>query len=205
MTTLAQLTADIGVYTENNDALFLAQIPKFIRLAEKRIFTDAKLPSVRKTAAGVTVAGSRTLAIPADVLSIQSLSITDPATGEIVFLVPKAPDFLSEMYPVTASTGLPTYYARDGEMSVSMAPTPAAAYVTAIAYSGYPTSIVDSATGQTWIGDNYPQLLLYGCLVEAYVFMKGSKDLMEYYVGLYKAAIDELTKTAGQNMTENYR
>jgi hypothetical protein len=68
-----------------------------------------------------------------------------------------------------------------------LGPTPDASYSMEMHYYGYPTSIVDSQTGTTWLGDNFDSALLYGSLLEAYTFMKGEPDV----IGVYKARYDE--------------
>jgi len=40
---------------------------------------------------------------------------------------------------------------------------------------------VTSDTTKTWLSDNAPYVLLYGSLVEAYIFMKGEQDLQAQY------------------------
>ena len=55
-------------------------------------------------------------------------------------------------------------------------------------YKYKPTGISSSNT-TTWLGDNIPQALLYGCLVEAYTFMKGEQDIMQMYLGRYQEAL----------------
>jgi hypothetical protein len=52
-----------------------------------------------------------------------------------------------------------------------------------------PVSQVNNAQGTSWIGDNFDTVLLYGCLVEAYTFMKGETDLIALYDGKYKEAL----------------
>jgi len=52
-------------------------------------------------------------------------------------------------------------------------------------------STISNATGQTWLGDNYDTVLLYGSLVEAYTFMKGEVDIIALYDGKYKESLAE--------------
>jgi hypothetical protein len=53
-------------------------------------------------------------------------------------------------------------------------------------YFFYPPSIVTA--GNSWLGDNFDTVLLYGTLVEAYTYMKGEQDMMVLYDGKYKEA-----------------
>ena len=61
-----------------------------------------------------------------------------------------------------------------------------------IHYFHKPTSITTSADGTSWLGTNAESALLYGCLVEAYTFLKGDPDLMQVYIGRYEEALRDL-------------
>jgi hypothetical protein len=58
---------------------------------------------------------------------------------------------------------------------------------------------ISNSTGQTWLGDNFDSVLLYGSLVEAYTYMKGEQDMMAVYDGKYKEALT-LAKRLGDGM-----
>jgi hypothetical protein len=60
-------------------------------------------------------------------------------------------------------------------------------------------STVNNATGQTWLGDNFDSVLLYGTLVEAYTYMKGEADLITLYNTKYNEAL-ALAKRLGDGM-----
>jgi hypothetical protein len=75
------------------------------------------------------------------------------------------------------------------ELSFILGPTPDAAYSVELHYYYYPESISVAADGQTWLGDNFDTVLLYGSLVEAYTYLKGESDLMALYDGKYKEAL----------------
>lgn len=53
---------------------------------------------------------------------------------------------------------------------------------------------INNSTGTSWLGDSYEQVLLYGCLVEAYGFMKGEADMMTYYLAKYDDGIQQLRR-----------
>lgn len=55
-------------------------------------------------------------------------------------------------------------------------------------------SIINNSTGTSWLGDNYEQVLLYACLVEAYGFMKGEADMLTYYQTKYDEGIKQLRR-----------
>jgi hypothetical protein len=46
-------------------------------------------------------------------------------------------------------------------------------------YKAFPESI--TTAGNTWLGENFGEVLLWGALCEAYVYQKGEQDLMAKY------------------------
>ena len=114
--------------------------------------------------------------------------------GDYTYLLNKDVNFIREVYPNPRELSLPKYYAifgpqsaNEAELSFILGPTPDANYYAELHYYYYPESIVDAET--TWLGDNFDSALLYGCLVEAYTFMKGEQDMMVLYDTKYKEAL----------------
>ena len=65
---------------------------------------------------------------------------------------------------------------------------------------------VGNANGRTWLGDNYSPVLLYGTLVEGYIFLKGEQDLMSYYEKKYQDALAQLNRLgSGLERGDAYR
>lgn len=192
--------------TQNNDTTFLANIDGFIKTAERRIYLEAAIPGTRKNATGVTVAGNRSVTLPTDYIYLKSVEITT-VTG-VYNLLPKAAEFLTEMYPLVATQTQPKYYAHYDSTTyhaetINVAPTPDQIYTVNFHYFATPASIVTAAT--TWLGDNFDQVLLYAALLEAYVFMKGSADVMAYYKTAYDVGLSEI-RSATQNIKmDNFR
>lgn len=206
-----QLTAAICDYTQNFDQDFIDNIPVFVKQAEQRIYNTVQFPSLRKNVLGLTTANNKYLSAPNDFLAVYSLAIVD-ATGAYEFLLNKDVNFIRQAYPTPTSTGLPKYYALFGptttagenpsitnELSLILGPTPAAAYTAELHYYYYPESISVAASGQTWLGDNFDSVLLYGSLVEAVTFMKGEADMVALYNTKYTEAL-ALAKRLGDGM-----
>ena len=57
-----------------------------------------------------------------------------------------------------------------------------------------PVQTLINADGSSWLGDNYSPALLYGSLVEAYIFMKGEEDMMKYYELKFKESLAQLNR-----------
>ena len=70
-------------------------------------------------------------------------------------------------------------------------------YEITLAYVKQPISITDTtqptgapaATNGTYTSNKYQDLLLYACLVEAYGYLKGPADMLQYYEGSYRRAL----------------
>jgi hypothetical protein len=73
-------------------------------------------------------------------------------------------------------------------------------------YYYYPESITVAASGQTWLGDNFDSVLLYGSLVEAYTYMKGETDMMALYNQKFMEALALAKRLAdGMERQDAYR
>lgn len=202
--TYTTLSEAIQNYTEINDSVFVANIPTFITNAETVINNYAQLPAYRKNVTGETTQDFQYLNLPSDFLSSFSIAVID-TTGNYHYLLNKDVNYIREAYPYPGSpTGLPQYYALFSDQSMILGPTPDACYVMELHYFAYPPSI--TVAGTSWVGTNFPNVLLYGSLYFAYVFMKGEPDLIQ----TYKQTFDEglaLMKNLGdaRDKTDGYR
>ena len=206
--TYAELAQAIQDYLETSETTFVSQIPTFVRQAEERIFRSVMLPELRKNATASTVAGNQYLSRPSDFLSVFSLAVVAPS-GDYTFLLNKEVNFIREAYPRVSSQGLPKVYAQfdgdspAGEGSFILGPTPDAAYTVELHYYYDPPSIVDAGT--SWLGENAESLLLYGSLVEAYIFIKGDADMLQAYDRKYQEALAQLGGLSQLSATDTYR
>ena len=204
----------IQTYTENQfpdvslagggTVTVTTQINTFITQAEQRIYNTVQFPSLRKTSTLTTTASNQYLNCPNDFLATYSIAVIG-AEG-YTFLLNKDVSFIRQAYPLSTDTASPQYYALFGPQAASdlelrfiLGPTPDAAYNVELQYFFYPESITTVAGGQTWLGDNFDTVLLYGSLVEAYTFMKGEADIIAGYDMKYKEAL-ALAKRLGDGM-----
>ena len=127
-----------------------------------------------------------------------------PISSEQEFLLDKDVNFIRQSYPSPTDTGKPKYYAIFDDNTFILGPTPDYAYQVEMHYYYYPQSIVTAGT--SWLGDNYENVLLYGCLREAYTYLKGEADMMQYYEQKYQEAVQQLTRLGdGLNRRDSYR
>lgn len=186
-----QLTTAIEEYTENT--FTSGEMATFVKQAEQRIYNTVQAANLRKNVLGNFTSGNKYLSTPTDFLSVYEITVID-GTGSYTSLLNRDVNFIREVYPSPSSTGLPKYYALfgpvtnlDTELSIIVGPTPDSSYNVELHYYYYPESIVDAEN--TWLGDNFDSVLLYGSLLEAYTYMKGEPDLMAVYDAKYKEAL----------------
>jgi len=208
-----QLSSAIQAYTENTEADFVANIPVFVTQAEQRIYNSMQFPSIRKNVTGVVTSTTPYLACPSDFLAVYSLAAID-ADGNYEYLLNKDVNFIRQSYPnPNEDKGIPRYYALFGpqsnnadELTFIIGPTPDASYDVELHYFYYPQSITTAADGQTWLGDNFDSVLLYGSLVEAYTYMKGEQDMMGLYNQKFMEALALAKRLAdGMERQDAYR
>jgi len=184
------------------------QINTFITQAEQRIFNTVQFPSIRKNVTGTVTVNNKYLSSPVDFLATYSLAVVN-TDGSYAYLLNKDVNFIRESFPTPTDTGVPAYYALFGptvtnstisnELSFLLGPTPDGTYTVELHYYYYPESITTASSGQTWLGDNFDSVLLYGSLVEGYTFMKGEADMLAGYNNKYMEAL-AMAKRLGDGM-----
>jgi hypothetical protein len=204
--TYDQLTQAIQDYTQYDESSFVANIPVFIVQAEERILKNVQLSLFRKNVSGALSSSNKYLACPSDFLAPFSLSFTDASSNQ-VFLDFKDPDFVQTFNPNASTTGNPRYYAVFDIDNFILGPTPDASYAVELHYFYRPLSLTQSGgSGTTWLSENAQLALLYGSLIEAYIYMKGEPDILQQYEKRFAEAITGL-KMFGESkeVTDEYR
>jgi hypothetical protein len=206
--TYNELKQAIQDYTENNETSFVNNLPVFIRSAEERILKSVQLSLFRKNATTNTGVGNQYLVVPSDFLAPFSLSMTG-ADGDKHFIEFKDPSFLQMYTPDPTTTGTPRYYSQFDVDYFILAPTPDIQYTAELHYFYRPLSITDSTytgSSKTWLSENAELSLLYGALVEAYIYMKGEPDMLGMYNQRFQESLAGL-KLLGEakETTDEYR
>jgi len=214
--TLAELKTLIQNYTENTETTFVNSLDDFIKNAESRIFDLVQFDYFRKNVTGSLTTGNTYLTTPNDYQLSFSLAVID-SNGDYHYLDKKHPTFMREFsVDPTDSTlrGLPKYYADfDKELSTAsnngstiiVSPVPDANYSVELHYLYKPNSLVTDTTG-TWLSNNARNALLYGSLIEAYIFMKGEQDLLQAYEQRFASSIDRLkNRSEARGRRDEYR
>ena len=222
--TLAQLEADIRSYCEVDSNVFTGAIlGRFIGNVENRILYDLPMDSDRESATGNFAVDNNTINAPAGCLFVRGVEVFDSTssiTGNSVFLQKKDQTYLREYVAKLTGpaggltgqdvTGQPKYYAMFGGATgttdstsggLLLAPTPDTTYAFRIYYNALPTSLVTNTSG-TYLSRYFPNGLLYGCLAEAFGYLKGPMDMLTLYENKYK---QEVQKFAGAQLGRRRR
>tara|TARA_R100001460_G_scaffold35512_1_gene68306 strand:+ start:23 stop:670 length:648 start_codon:yes stop_codon:yes gene_type:complete len=203
--TYDSLKQAIQDYTENFETTFVNNLPIFIRAAEERILKSVQLNLFMRNQVGAMTSGNQYLGAPSDFLAPFSLTLTN--SGDKEFLEFKDLSFIETFHPDYTVTGKPRYYAQFDVGNFILAPTPDQNYPVEVQYLFRPASLTSGAgTGTTWLSENAELSLLYGSLVEAYIFMKGEQDMMAMYDKRFAESLQGL-KMLGEakETTQEYR
>jgi hypothetical protein len=213
--TYDQLSTAIEQYTENTEPTFINNIPNFIQNTETLINNTVQLPAFRKNVTGQTTPSFPYIDIPSDFLSVFSLAVASYASDGITILGPynyllqKDVNYIREAYPYpatppTSATGQPRYYSIFSNEAFLLGPTPDACYPLEMHYYAYPPSI--TVAGTSWLGQNYPSVLLWGALTEAAIYMKGDEGMVTFYQNKFNEAMEPLKQLGdGKDRQDNFR
>jgi len=215
--TLSALEADIRSYTEVDSTVFTGAIlGRFIENAEYRLLRDIPIDADRKQQEGNLVTGQQYINCPAGCLftrGIQVYTSTSAITGANVWLQKKDQTFLNEYVSANTDTGSPKYYAQFGGATGTtdttsgkymFAPVPSTTYSFQVHFNAMPTSLVTNTSG-TFISKNFPNGLLYACLVEAFSYLKGPMDMLTLYENRYKQEVEKFAaEQIGRRRRDDY-
>ena len=198
--TLDNLRTDIRNYTEvSSNVLSDSVLERIIVNAENKITRAIDTDQNVFYATSNLIVGNRYVTIPDDLRAIRYVQLTDQE-GNQYYLEQRDTSFIAEYYstPDTNAVDIPKYYANWDETFWVVAPTPDKTYAITLAYDKEPISITDTtqptaapaATNGTYLSNKYQDLLLYACLVNAYGYLKGPQDMLQYYQAQYKEALE---------------
>ena len=208
--TLTDLQTDIRGYTEVGSNVFTdSVVNRFIQNAENKIYREVDSDQDRHYATSSLIIGNRYVTIPGDLRLIRYAQLTN-SDGEQFYLEQRDTSFMAEYYadPGTSSVDIPKYYANWDEEFWVVAPTPDRTYSITLAYNKEPVSLTNasvSGTG-TFLSNKYQDLLLYASLVNAYGYLKGPADMLQYYSQAYeKALLSYAIEQSGRRRRDEYQ
>jgi len=191
---------------------FVANLDNFIKNTEIIINNSVQLPAFRKNVTGTFTSGFQYIDLPTDFLSIFSLAVVPNTivnvtpTATYQYLLNKDVNYIREAYPYPVATGIPKYYSLFDNTALIVGPTPDSNYTVEMHYYAYPQSITEAPSGTTWVSLEFPNALLWGSLVEAYIFLKGEQELIQTYQTKFDQVMAELKQLGdGKNRQDSYR
>lgn len=193
--TYTSLVSDLEAYLQRDDETVVAQIPRFIMLAQQRIPRELKLLGFREEVTGSfdgTAVSSGVMAKPSDWRKTIGFYVgvgTNNNTHSPVF--ERTYEYIRMVYPdPTAGKDVPKFYGDADYNHWLVGPSPDQSYPFKIDYYGTLT-MLDETTQTNWLTVNAPDLLLYACLVEAVPFVKADERI-PVWQGMYVAAANAL-------------
>ena len=207
--TYTELVQKIRDYTEVTSTVLTDTIVNgFIENAEFRILRDVDSDNNRRYVTAQMVASQRFIDTPQNLLVIRSAQIVDSAGVGVAndrdFLQYRDTSFMSEFNNLGVQ-GTPKYYSNWDEDTIVVAPTPDQTYTIQLNYILKPEGL-SSTNSTTYLSLNFPNGLLYACLVEAYGFLKGPNDLLQLYEGKYKQVVEGFSiEQMGRRRRDEYQ
>jgi hypothetical protein len=181
----ADLLASVANWAHRTD--LTAILPDCVALAEARIQRDILLRTQTVTSTLTTTAGVQSVALPADWLEFENVSVATTPEKQLSYVTIEQ---LDTNYPFGASTGIPSVYTIEGS-NILFGQTPDTAYTINIIYYAKFPSLITSSTN--WLLTNHPSIYLNAVLVEVMSYIRDNENL-SLFNQRYADAIAQLDK-----------
>jgi len=205
MTDYSDLTDNVRNYTETStNVLSNTVIQPFIESTEDKVRRTVDLNYYRKYDTATLTVSNPFLPLPADWEATRYVQLID-GNDDRTYLIQKDISFMNEYAPDRTSTATPKFYAMWDQDTHYLAPTPNAALTVELAYTYKPPGLTSTNTS-TWLSQNAPNVLLYGCILEALGYLKGPADMIQYYDKMYNQSVQALaTYEMGRDRRDEFR
>jgi hypothetical protein len=172
--TYDSLVDDIKLYLERVDEQTVAQIPRFIMLAEQVIASQIKFLGNMVVQESSMTADDPTIAKPARWHKTVSMNVIVGSNRQPVFL--RKYEYLRNFWPDATQTNVPQFYADYDYTHWLVAPTPNESYNFEVVYYER-IQPLDSTNQTNWFTQYAPQALLYGSLLQAMPYLKNDERI----------------------------
>ena len=185
LTTYSELKTSIGNYLNRSD--LTSVIPDFITLAESKLNRVLRLRTMQKRVSTTTTASDPFVDVPNDFLeSVQFFVDSDP-NAILDYVNPTE----IELDNIREASGKPKQYTIVGN-EFQLNPIPDTTYTLKLTYFAKVPSLSDSNT-TNYLLTNYPQLYLYGSLLEAQPYIINDERI-QVWMGLYNEAVQLINR-----------
>lgn len=198
-------------YTNRNEPVFISNIPALINQAMSNIYSRAKTIGFQKTVELQMQPNIPFISKPIDYKATVNLQYFNDSN--VVFLLPRSYEFCTTYWPdeeISDRNSPPLFYSADMNVPqndaggtpprIYIAPTPALAYPYSLTYLSFPP-VFDENNTQNFLTDKYPNLLLYGCMVQAIPFLK-SDERAALFTSLYEKELENINKDTTERYTD---
>jgi hypothetical protein len=173
--TLAEITANLQGWMEDDDTEFTGSIDDLINLGEMRLWRDLDLSIFTSEGTAPTAIGVETVTKPVtdtELVVTQSIYYDfDFGNGAIrTWLELRSTDFVRD-HQVIGATAPPRYYSEQTETDWLLSPIPDVIYTLITRGVTRPAKLADTPAG-TWLSLHQDDLLFKACLAESEKFLK---------------------------------
>ena len=207
MTDFSDLVDNVRNYTETDSTVLTdAIIQQFIDSTEDKLRRKVDLNYYRRYDTATLTINNPFLPLPGDWEATRYVQLIDTNDNR-TFLIQKDISFINEFAPdrTSSGAGTPKYYAIYDDDTHMLAPTPNAALTVELAYT-YKPPVLSSTTTSNWMSQNAPNVLLYGCILEALGYLKGPADMIQYYDKMYNQSLKDLASyEMGRDRRDEFR
>jgi len=192
MTDYTYLVNDIISACENDGTEFLAYVPNMVNRAEERLTRDLDdYGLVVQTSIAVS-ANNAEITLPIGTRIVKNFNLI--SNGSKINLLLKTDEFLNAVWPTSASTEVPRYYARVTDTRVRLAPTPASTSDGILMTVARPVTLT-SANPTNYFTEICYDALFNASMVEAMIFTKNF-SAVQLFEQRYMQAVETLRNQA---------
>tara|TARA_R110000765_G_C18802802_1_gene593813 strand:- start:1 stop:654 length:654 start_codon:yes stop_codon:yes gene_type:complete len=179
------LVSGVQAATENDSLEFIGSLPDIVGRGQGRLISDIDdLGLTTYTSIAVSAANAH-VSVPSNGELIKSFTVENGGTK--TNLLPREYLYLTDYWPVSASTGDPKYYGLKTNTKIQIAPTPVSTVDGEISYVARLTTLT-SATPTNYLTEHCPEAIFNACMLESAYYMKDYSTI-QFWQGEYNLAV----------------
>jgi hypothetical protein len=205
----SELLDNVRNYTEvSNQVLTNAVINVFIINIEDQVAREVDSDAQRRYATATSVANNAFLDVSGPEGGFRfarGLQILN-SSNERTWLQQRDATFMDEyanQRSETTGTGFPKFWGNWNGNTIILAPTPDAIYTIEMWYDETPERLSNTNT-TTFLSTNAQEVLIYGCVAQAYSYLKNSQDMQIYDQKFQSAMTTYANEQMGRKRRDEY-
>ncbi len=194
----ATLADALQKWPENDNELYVENLPNIIGLGELRLVRDLDLEIFDTKDNSISLAvGTREVDKPTNALLVRDVGIIDPTLGYIP-LKKRSMQYCEQYAPLIATQATPQYWAELSETQIFVVDTPDAILPVRFHMMARPATTLDpdDPNATSWLSTRVPDALFAACLMESEHYTQADDRYgdfkTKYYEELLPAARFEL-------------